>query len=1087
MDLFAAAGIDLGDGGRGGRPGRSGVGRTLRVPLLNYKVVAEAQSHFTFDFSAQQLEAAKTYAKTAGSTKFAKEKETAVRNLFYEKVLHEILGYTHFDSERTYTLAFEHPIRRGSVDVALGRFGGTEGASEIVAPFELKGPDTSDLDAIMPGRGYSPVQQAWNYAIDAPGCRWVLVSNCVAVRLYGFGRGRDAYELFDLTKLDDPQELERLWLLLSAPRLLGGATEALLRASDSAYKDITDDLYQDYKKLRDQMIAFLTGSVDGPKLSMAAAIEVAQKTLDRILFVAFAERTDLLPTKLLERAANARNEFRPEPYWRNFQALFHEIDVGNEGRGIWAYNGGLFAADEAADPVVLPDELTKQLANLANWDYKSEVPVTVLGHIFEQSITDLERLRALSRGEEPPKISKRKREGVVYTPDIVTRFLVERTIGPILSERFNALLIEHGKEAPKNGDPIFGAREKSAERSFWRDYANSLRTLRVVDPACGSGAFLVAAFDLLVLEYHRVATHLIALGEPVDFDLFDEIVTKNLHGVDLNAESVEITRLALWLKTARNKHRLQNLEATIKVGNSLIDDRTFTEHPFDWRAEFSDVFSQGGFDVVIGNPPYVRMELIKPIKPYLDKQYIVADERTDLYAYFFERGVSVLRSGGRLGYISSSTFFRTGSGENLRKFLGDSVAIEAVIDFGDLQLFEGVTTYPAIITLRKGETGSQGALSFLKVHEELPKDLDAEFTAKATTMPRARLGSGSWQFEDDALAQLRDKIFKGRKTLGEVYGAPLYGIKTGFNDAFIIDQETRGRLVERDKNSTKLLKPFLRGENIKRWRVEPEGSFLINTPKGKVDIEDYPAIRDWLLPFKTELEKRATKQGWWELQQAQLAYQPSFLAGGIAFPDFSQGPKFALLPTGFLVDCTVFFIGNGATELFAALNSRLAWFVLFAISNPLRGGTWRLRLKSQYVEQIPIPTMPKMLRDNLAQTGQSCAEASATLFDIQSKVRHRILDLAPAERRKFSRKLEEWWTLDFAAFRAEVKRTLRTEIPVKERGEWETYLGSQAAEVRKLHAEIEKAEREIDAIVYRLFDLTPDEIALLEASIAGQY
>ena len=126
-----------------------------------------------------------------------------------------------------------------------------------------------------------------------------------------------------------------------------------------------------------------------------------------------------------------------------------------------------------------------------------------------------------------------------------------------------------------------------------------------------------------------------------------------------------------------------------------------------------------------------------------------------------------------------------------------------------------------------------------------------------------------------------------------------------------------------------------------------------------------------------------------------------------------------------------------APPLFAALNSRLAWFVLFAISNPLRGGTWRLRLKSQYVEQMPIPTMPKMLRDNLAQTGQSCAETSAELFEIQSKVRHRILDLAPAERRKFSRKLEEWWTLDFAGFRAEVKRTFRAEIPVKERADWE--------------------------------------------------
>jgi hypothetical protein len=925
MDLFAAAGIDLGDGGRGGRRSRSRVSRTLRVPLLNFKVLAEARKNFTFDPSVRQLQVAASYAKTAKSPKFSRQKETAVRNLFCDRVLGELLGYTPFDADRPYSLAFERPIRRGAVDVALGRFGALDGHEEIVAPFELKGPGTYDLDAIMPGRGRSPVQQAWDYAIDSPGSRWVLVSNCVEVRLYGFGRGREAYELFDLTKLDDPEEHARLCMLLSADRLLGGATDLLLRESDSAYKDITNQLYIDYKALRDRLLAYLTSAVDGPRLKLLAAIEIAQKLLDRILFIAFAQRTALLPDHLLERASKERNEFLPEPLWKNFQALFRAVDEGNGLLHIWAYNGGLFAADAITDALVLPDHLAADLASIGQWDFRSEVPVTVLGHIFEQSITDLEKLRAESRGEAPPKVSKRKREGVVYTPDIVTRFLVERTIGRTLDERRAELLGKHAEspELPFNGDPI-PWRADDSERAFWRDYAASLRALTIVDPACGSGAFLVAAFDLLAAEYRRVAERLLALGEPVDFDLFDEIVTRNLHGVDLNAESVEITRLALWLKTARNKHRLQNLEATIRVGNSLIDDPKFTEYPFNWRAEFPEIFAQGGFDIVIGNPPYVRMELIKPIKPYLEKHYVVAADRTDLYAYFFERGLNLLKEGGRLGYISSSTFFRTGSGENLRKFLGDHVAVEAVVDFGDLQIFEGVTTYPAILTLRKGDADDGGTVTFLKV-EELPKDLEAEFAAHAHVMPRARLGEGSWQFEDEPLAKLRDKIVKGKKTLGEVYGAPLYGIKTGLNDAFIIDTPTRDQLVAQDPKSADLLVPFLRGENIKRWRVEPEGLFLINTPKGKVDIDAYPAIRDWLLPFKPELENRATKQEWFELQQAQLAYQPKFLEPKIVYLDIANEAPFAPDDEGVFIDCTVFMI-PGDDFLLAFLNSKAAWF-----------------------------------------------------------------------------------------------------------------------------------------------------------------
>ncbi len=683
-------------------------------------------------------------------------------------------------------------------------------------------------------------------------------------------------------------------------------------------------------------------------------------------------------------------------------------------------------------------------------------------------------------------MSKRKREGVVYTPDVVTRFLAERTVGKTLEERFAGLLATHATEAtlPSNGNPITWRDGVASERAFWQEYAAALRGLRIVDPACGSGAFLVAAFDLLAAEYRRAVDRLLALGEKVDFDFYDEILTRNIYGVDLNAELVEISRLSLWLKTARNKHRLQNLETTIKVGDSLIEDAAFTDRPFNWRAAFPDVFANGGFDIVIGNPPYVRMELIKPIKPYLEKHYTVADDRTDLYAYFFERGVGLVKDGGRLGYISSSTFFRTGSGENLRKFLGNNVAIEAVVDFGDLQIFEGVTTYAAILTLCKGKMQDGGALSFLKIGE-LPKDIDVEFSTNAIAMPRARLGAGSWQFEDELLARLREKIVSGRKTLGEVYGTPLYGIKTGFNDAFVIDQATRDRLVSRDPKSAELLKPFLRGENIKRWRAEPEGLFLINTPRGKVDINAYPAIREWLLPFKPELEKRATKQEWFELQQAQFAYQEKLKAPKIVWPHFQLERSFTSDPSSYFVNNKCFFVPSDEDDLLALLNSTCLWFLLVSLARLKRGGY--IEAEAQYVERLALPEPSKSRRQDLARLGRTCTNAARKRFTVQSTVHHRILtDLAPREDAKLSRKLEEWWTLDFATFRAEVKRALHSEIPVKERGDWEAYLGQQGTNVRGLDTAIEKAEREIDTIVYRLFDLTHDEVALLEASVAGQ-
>ena len=326
---------------------------------------------------------------------------------------------------------------------------------------------------------------------------------------------------------------------------------------------------------------------------------------------------------------------------------------------------------------------------------------------------------------------------------------------------------------------------------------------------------------------------------------------------------------------------------------------------------------------------------------------------------------------------------------------------------------------------------------------------------------------------------------KGCKTLGEVYGAPLYGIKTGLNEAFIIDTPTRDRLVSADPKSADLLKPFLRGENVKRWRVEPEGLWLINTPKGKVDIEAYPAIRDWLLPFKPELEKRATKQEWFELQQAQLAYQPKFAVAKIVYGHFAQERIFAFDQSGVFSNDKTYFIPGANFELLCLLNSSVVWWVLTGLAPAVRD-RWR-ELRVQYVEQLPIPKVPAPARQRLAALGAACTKAAGERFEIQSSVRRRILDLAPPERAKLTGKLHDWHELDFAAFRAEVKRAFHAEIPVKQRGEWEAYLRENAARVRALSDQISAAEREIDQIVYSLFDLAPDEIALLEASLKGQY
>ena len=1080
MNLFMSAGVSLPSAGSSAVRMAAPLPST---PLFAEKAIQKALSLKAIVPTDEQVALAKAYAHRARGDKFRRQKETTVRNLFFDEILTGLLGYTRFSEDAEYSLAFEHMLRRKPVDVALGRFFADGTADQVVAPVEMKGPDTPDLDKIMPGRGVSPVQQAWDYAADAPGAKWVLVSNCLELRLYRFGRGREAQERFDLTRLDESEYLKRFLLVLEARRLLGSDTDALLSATDEALKEVTSQLYIDFRALRGRLVAFLMDSVDGPKLGRQKAIEVAQKLLDRVIFVAFACGNGMLPGRIFFDAINHRNDFDPQPVWRNVHRLFRWIDQGNPSsdprRDIWPYNGGLFAKDDVADDILLPDILAADMAKLVDWDFGNEVSVNVLGHIFEQSIGDIEKLR----DGATVQVSQRKREGVVYTPDHVTRFLVERTIGETLRCRFQDLLQRHVGIGALPDDESRVWKSEAVERGFWSEYLLELRGLTIVDPACGSGAFLVAAFDVLAAEYRRVIERLADLKDEQSFDIFDEILTKNLYGVDLNIESAEITRLALWLKTARRQHRLAKLDQTIRDGNSLIDDRKATDRPFDWKTAFPEVFDRGGFDVVIGNPPYVRMEHLKAIKPWLAANYAVADERTDLSAYFFEKGVGILKPGGRLGYISTSSFFRAGYGEKLRHLLGESLDLETVVDYGDAQIFEGVTTYPAILTARKrAEAGlPEGSLRFLKIAGTAPADLDRAFSEDARPMPRAGLGRGSWQFEDDALARLRDKIVKGRKTLGEVYGAPLYGIKTGLNDAFVIDTPTRDRLVAADPKSAELLKPFLKGENIKRWRVEPEGLWLINTPRGKVRIEDYPSVRDWLLPFRDRLEARATTQEWWELQQAQLAYQSKFNEPKIVYLDISGEATFALDDELSFIDTTVFSIPNNDEFLLGFLNSKVAWFQWVGQTTIAQGGY--VRLKQQYLVPTAIPDAVSLHRDDVSTLVSKCTENSRERHFKRKLFGHRLLiDLAAPETR-LSRKLERFQELTFSEFRAEVKRALKAEIPVKERAEWEALHSATSAEIIRLSAEIEAAEREIDRLVYEAFDLTTEEIALLEASL----
>jgi hypothetical protein len=582
-------------------------------------------------------------------------KETALLPDFLTDIFCGLLGYTGpAATADAYTLSRERHVEvDGKVaDAALGRF--QKDKAQFVAVLEGKGA-RDPLDRPFAGRRMSAVDQAYRYAINLP-CDWIIVTSMRETRLYHKGSPQNAYECFETTRLaSEPALLKRFVFLLGAERVVPEHRDChlyeLLRASESVGRELTNQFYALYADIRQRVLTRLCR--ENSTIAPQEILRCIQKLLDRVLFCAFCEDRGLLPAESLKHAFEHRDPYNPRPVWLNFRGLFRAIDEGNAGLNIPAYNGGLFAADAALDALQVPDEVCAYFKDLGDYDYRparevaegdenievrSVIDVDILGHIFDQSITDLERLRlsleagdgartflSVERGSEPPEADKnvrapqrrdpattrRKQEGAVYTPAFITRYIVGQALGGVLKQRFEALRQQHEAEAAgtarkaladSNAYDLTALNEpqRKALIRFWEAWQEALKCLRILDPACGSGAFLIETFDQLHALYETSNARLEELrGQRTLFDLDRQILQHNLYGVDLNAEAVQICQLSLWIKTAARGKRLTSLDHTIREGNSIISEPAVHPKAFDWQAAFPEAFAQGGFDRVM--------------------------------------------------------------------------------------------------------------------------------------------------------------------------------------------------------------------------------------------------------------------------------------------------------------------------------------------------------------------------------------------------------------------------------------------------------------------------------------------------------
>lgn len=932
-------------------------------------------------------------------------------------------------------------------DGVLGFFD-KKGNKDVRAVIELKGP-TINLDSKLSKDKYArtPVEQAFGYAPKyGASCQWVIVSNFKEIRLYRSNSMLD-YQVFYLENLKDDLEFKKFVYLLSFESLVGTGNEKSksLKLSEEYQKEqieIEKKFYNLYKQIRIDIFENIRNN--NKSISEYIILEKVQKLLDRFLFICFCEDKNLLPRNSFQKVIDRGTENRDLGVFEYFKILCNWINTGNAKQEIPHFNGGLFKADEDLDTLIIDDVVFEKMQAISEYDFDSELNENILGHIFEQSISDIEEFKSqINEQDFDVKKGKRKKDGIFYTPKYITKYIVENTINYWLEDKRKEL----GEDKlPILTDEDYNHKYKNKASSvklfsenykkhidFWKKYKEAIKNIKVLDPACGSGAFLITAFEFLLKQTNMIDEKLLDLtGEQ---DLFSDttryILENNIFGVDLNRESVEITKLSLWLKSANKNKTLTTLENNIKCGNSLIKDKEFVKDlAFDWEKEFPEIFKNGGFDIIIGNPPYVRQESIKEIKPYLEQNYRVYTGISDLYCYFYELGYNLLKDNGYLGFITSNKWFRAKYGEKLREFLINNTEFYNIVDYNGTKVFDGATVDSNILIFKKNKV--KNSIFSLQIADTIPIEYEQE-----------KLSKESFIFINQNEDSIKEKIERIGKPLKEWDININRGITTGLNDAFIIDKETRDKLLEEDYKNSEIIKPLLRGKDIEKYNINYADFYLINSHNGKagkgaIDIENYPQIKKWLERFEPKLSKRADK-GKTPFNLRNCAYLKEFEKEKIVWQRVTKENTFALAEKDTFILDSMAFLSNIEKEkkyLLGILNSKLIYFYLNQYTH--KYGNNGFLLSNQYVEKLPIKPYNNEI-------------------ELENKV-----DLILENNKKLS------------SYKELLGRA-------KKNKKYDEIIDLEKL-VEKTQDEIKKLDYEINQMVYKIYELTVNEIKIIENS-----
>jgi len=740
------------------------------------------------------------------------------------KFILPLLSALGWDTTRIEDVKEQRRTLTGVADYSLLNVGGTSKIFLELKKFE------EDLDGSrrVGGKVKSFPQMAIDYAWQSR-ADWAILTNFEEIRLY-YSRVKKPEDglIFRLRYNDYLVSFDKLWLL-SKESVVSGLLDTYEKRR--LRREVDEELLKDLVYCRKLLVSNVRKN--NPQLSKDEINESTQKILDRLMFIRSCEDRLIIPVESLWTQFSVWQKISIDKSVRTFM-----MDLKNIFRDFDAvYNGKLFAPHICEDLRVDNEVLESVLMLLYNYNFDL-IPVDVLGNAYELYIgTIIKEKEGILTEDELILVedaSVRKKHGIYYTPEYVVDYIVRNTLGELLKNC-------------KMPDEV--------------------SKIKVLDPACGSGSFLIKAFDVIKEWYdnYNRRNQLAANRNTLEAhfhtvpNVEERILTDNLYGVDLDPQAVEITILNLSLKAVRTKRKLPYMGDHIVCGNSLVSGTTeelkeyfddpHEKRPFDWHSAFPEVFKQGGFDVIIGNPPYVESrDIPNDDWEYFRKNFSSAYKRFDLSVLFMEQAIKLLKPRRLLGFITSNKFAVSDYGQGIRSFILNNCSIKQLVDVSNIDVFRDASTYPYIsIFLREADESKRINNLIICVQESTKEDFVSKNLKSKIVRQNIFWVIPNFVFSlslSDEVYSIIEKIQSNCIKLSD-----LTWIRDGIHTGNVKEKLVVSRQL------TSECKPMVTAESINRYNIQWKGLW-VNYNQNLIDSAsgEYGSLREqWIFEAKEKL------------------------------------------------------------------------------------------------------------------------------------------------------------------------------------------------------------------------------------------